>query len=66
MTSGWSSLRQREALLAVLRLADDVDAGIARERGGHPLAHEREVVHQQDVDPHAATSVRGRARAAGR
>src|SRR4051812_1723998 len=45
-----------EPFPAVARLADDVDAGIAAERGRHALADQREVVDEQDADVHAANS----------
>src|SRR3954452_1507207 len=53
---GLQLARQRNALAARRGLADDVDRRVARERGRHPLADEREVVDEQDADVHAGTS----------
>src|SRR4051794_13820708 len=53
---GLELARHLEALLAVLGLADDPDAGVAGQCGGHALADEREVVDEEDVDLHATTS----------
>ena len=57
MTSGCSSRASARPSLPFSAWPTTWMPGIARERGGDPLAHEREVVDQEDVDLHAATSV---------
>ena len=42
-----------QALLAVVGLADDLQAGIGLQRGGESLADQREVVDQEEADVHA-------------
>ena len=49
-TSGWSDVDERERLVPVRRLADDVEVGIAGEHAAEAVADDRMVVDDQQPD----------------
>ena len=50
ITSGSSSTARSMRLVAVGRLADDLEALLERQERAQPLAHDRVIVHDEDAD----------------